>query len=298
MDYRELVDNQVLDYDMSVSNKAIGLRLADHSFFPIFSDETPVRKRMVLTTAQDGQDRMEIAFRRSGTQDLSGGEPFAVLTLENLAARDRGDPDIDLDVALNARGYLEATATERGTGNSRSLHVDLGDALPDDPYRVPPSLSDSDLFEERELAGPKKKGRTLAPLWILLLLLLFGAAGWLFYRILLQPDRPLPAAAPAPEVAVDPAPERVEAPAAVDEPAPPPPPPPAAVEEPAPPPPAPPQEMDYHIIWGDTLWDISKRFYGTPWLFPEIAERNLIRNPDLIYAEDNLILPDLRYLER
>ncbi|TVR71596.1 MAG: hypothetical protein EA427_04185, partial [Spirochaetaceae bacterium] len=204
MDYRELVDNQVLDYDMKVNNRSIGLRLADRSTLPIFSDSTPSRKRMVLTTTREGQDRVEIAFWR-------GGEPLAVLTLEDLESRAQGAPDIDLELAIDAEGYLDATARERGTGNSRSLHVELGDSILDDPYRVPSSLSDRDLFEERALPEPVRKRRTLAPLWIVLLLLLFGVAGWFFYRAVLQPDRPMAApvtlAPPAAPEAAVPAPE-------------------------------------------------------------------------------------------
>jgi nucleoid-associated protein YgaU len=44
----------------------------------------------------------------------------------------------------------------------------------------------------------------------------------------------------------------------------------------------------YQIQWGDTLWDISAAFYRNPWLFPQIARDNKIRNPDLIIAGSNL----------
>ena len=50
--------------------------------------------------------------------------------------------------------------------------------------------------------------------------------------------------------------------------------------------------VEYRIRRGDTLWDISETFYGTPWLFSELADANEITNPNLIYAEKDLEIPD------
>ncbi|MDX9800979.1 MAG: LysM peptidoglycan-binding domain-containing protein [Spirochaetia bacterium] len=67
-----------------------------------------------------------------------------------------------------------------------------------------------------------------------------------------------------------------------------------AVSAPVPAPPAPvaaepvkkaPESVRYRIKWGDTLWDISKTYYRTPWLYKKIARDNKIKNPDLIFAE-------------
>ena len=47
----------------------------------------------------------------------------------------------------------------------------------------------------------------------------------------------------------------------------------------------------YQIIWGDTLWRISERFYGERWLYPELAEINRLQDPDFIIAGHTLYLP-------
>ena len=48
----------------------------------------------------------------------------------------------------------------------------------------------------------------------------------------------------------------------------------------------------YWIRWGDTLWDISYSFYRTLWLYSKIAGANNITNPDLIYANTRLFIPE------
>jgi nucleoid-associated protein YgaU len=44
----------------------------------------------------------------------------------------------------------------------------------------------------------------------------------------------------------------------------------------------------YFIVWGDTLSSISRRHYGTAWLYKKIAWTNNISNPHLIYAGRSL----------
>ena len=95
---------------------------------------------------------------------------------------------------------------------------------------------------------------------------------------------PAPAAEPAPEaVTPPPAETTTEAPAAT------------VVEEPAAPvqpePSVEAKDTRYKIKWGDTLWDISDAYYRNPWLYPDIAKHNKIKNPNLIIAGTYLNIP-------
>jgi hypothetical protein len=72
-------------------------------------------------------------------------------------------------------------------------------------------------------------------------------------------------------------------------------PPPAAPEHPEAAPGAPAAAFGaheiYEIIWGDTLWRITERYYGDRDLYPELAEQNDLLDPDYIVAGQSLRLP-------
>ena len=50
-------------------------------------------------------------------------------------------------------------------------------------------------------------------------------------------------------------------------------------------------DVQYHIRWGDTLWDLSESYYKTPWKYPKIADYNHIKNPDLIISGTDILIP-------
>ena len=50
-------------------------------------------------------------------------------------------------------------------------------------------------------------------------------------------------------------------------------------------------EREYRVQWGDTLWRISESYYGDRSLYLQLAERNLLADPDLIISGQSLVLP-------
>jgi len=53
-----------------------------------------------------------------------------------------------------------------------------------------------------------------------------------------------------------------------------------------------PRIISYIIRWGDTLWDLSATYYRNPWLYGHLANFNEIKDPDLIYAGETLLIPE------
>ncbi|MDH5229203.1 MAG: chemotaxis protein CheW [Gammaproteobacteria bacterium] len=49
-----------------------------------------------------------------------------------------------------------------------------------------------------------------------------------------------------------------------------------------------PQQFVHKVQSGDTLWHIAKQYLGDPFLYPELARINKIKNPDIIYPGDTV----------
>jgi nucleoid-associated protein YgaU len=63
-----------------------------------------------------------------------------------------------------------------------------------------------------------------------------------------------------------------------------------------------PQEWNYTVVRGDCLWNIAKKkdYYGNGFAWPKIykANRDKIKNPDLIYPKQTFTIPKLTEEEK
>jgi len=299
----------------------IGVKLADGSFYSVLEEDFTGRKKLVVTTSRDNQDSVQIDLYR-GSQE--GAEAFiGSLMIENIQPAPKREPEIELQLGLDAEGNLEAFASDPMTGEKQSLSVSLsaaGDTAP---------LEDLDLegetqarpveepFGRKGLAGESypvgAEDRRKAPLeprrprvlavigFVLLGLLVLAGAAYLVWRLLdgeriprlfgggsevtrPEPGPPEPAEKPA---ATAPAAEKPAAPKPAAEK-------PVAAQPAAQPAAAQSAEAEgmwYRIVWGDTLWDLAGTYYRNPWLYPRLAKANKIPNPDLIIAGHRLFIP-------
>jgi hypothetical protein len=255
----------------------IGLKLADGEFYPVLEDGPASRKRLVVTTVQDGQPSVQIDLYRGSGQTVSDATYIGSLVVEGIPSMAKGEPDIRMDLGLAADGTLTAFAQEASTGASQSLKVSLEALSEEEKYEIPDfefdksehesSFSDDDfdgtdslpseedsaqlLHDVRseadaEEANEKPKGKTLRIVLVALaLVLLLGLIAFLVWKFLLSPSEsikapsaPIATSQPAPA----PEPAKIEAPTP-EEPAAAP----AAAPESAPevaPPPAPAKKKD------------------------------------------------------
>jgi chemotaxis signal transduction protein/LysM repeat protein len=50
------------------------------------------------------------------------------------------------------------------------------------------------------------------------------------------------------------------------------------------------EEVSHIVVKGDTLWSIAKRYINDPFRYPELARLSRIKNPDLIYPGDRVLI--------
>lgn len=309
-----------------MSENQIGVRLADGSFYPVMEQEFTGRKKLVVTTARDNQGTVQIDLFRGREGRADQGQYIGSLIIENIHPAPSREPQIELELGLDAQGRLDAVASDPLSGEKQSLSVDLPSleagelpTLGEAPLEVP----EAEAVEEPLLTGESYpigaadrrkehlERRRVKPLaligFILLGLIIIAGAAYLVWRLL--DGRPIPAlfggrgAAPveAGQPEEQPAAEqaqRVPEEAGAQPEA-------KAAEQAAPqaqpevkPPQAPPAAPGtggiwYRIKWGDTLWDLAATYYRNPWLYPRLAKANNIPNPDLIIAGRRLFIPKL-----
>ena len=197
-----------------MSNK-IGLKLADGEFYPVLEDGRASRKRLVVTTVQDGQPSVQIDLYRGEGKTVAGASYIGSLVVEGIPTMPKGEPDIRMDLALAEDGTLTAFAQEAATGASQSLKVSLETLSEEEKYEIPdfefskeeahekadfsdedfegtdslPSEADSaqllnDVRTDAETEKEKPKGKALRViliiLCILILALLLGFLVWKF----------------------------------------------------------------------------------------------------------------------
>ncbi|MFW5796263.1 MAG: LysM peptidoglycan-binding domain-containing protein [Alkalispirochaeta sp.] len=295
-----------------MSTTRIGVHLADHTFYPIMDDRAPGRKRVILSTSHPDQECVDIVLYRQRDGYAAEEERLGHVMLCDIAPGTPEESEIELTVHLEADGALEVTAVDRRSGNRRDVSIDRDGEIPgyeeDDAFTAGQvrDLLDDDLPQRKRRTGIA--GFVVA---LLVLLLLLGLVWWFFFadspggedatgtagsseEEVTAGDTPAtddtPGAESAPAVDdtpatddQDPATDNAiaddQTPAAGDT---------TASDTTTPDTPSPEQ---YEIKWGDTLWDISSMFYGTPRRFPEIADENKIPNPDLIFADDEIRIP-------
>ncbi len=141
-----------------MSKESIGLKLADGEFYPVLEDGVAARKRLVVTTVQDGQKSVQIDLYRGAGSRVEGSEYIGSLVIEDIPDMAKGEPDIRMDLGLTADGTLTAFAQEASTGASQSLKVTLQSLGEHEKYEIPDfkfsgSTPLTEVFEDEDLSG-------------------------------------------------------------------------------------------------------------------------------------------------
>ncbi len=298
-----------------MSDSTIGIKVADGSYYPILEQGFTGRKKLVVTTVKDNQEKVQIDLYRGNGSSLSEARYIGSLMVENIPPAAQGTPEIELLISLDENGELSAEASDKKTGESQKFATTLTTLPESETYAEPEFVMDdsqSELgIEEPALTGEAypvgEKDRReevlhkrtpnilLLVLFVILGIALVAAIAYFVYRAIQGPAAPAlnssTVTAPA-STAVQPAAPAATASTAA-----------AATTAQQVTLPQPSQsattattaqpssssvtttkQVNYLIKKGDTLWDISATYYRNPWLYPKLATANSIKNPDLIFA--------------
>jgi nucleoid-associated protein YgaU len=125
----------------------IGIKLADGSFYSVLEEDFTGRKKLVVTTSRDNQDSVQIDLYRGSEE---GAEAvLGSLLLENITPAPKREPEIELQLGLDAQGNLEAVASDPMSGEKKSLSLSLPSAGAEGS-----PLEELGLEEEETLARP------------------------------------------------------------------------------------------------------------------------------------------------
>jgi hypothetical protein len=247
---------------------------------------------------------MRVALYKSDAKTMGDAVCIGSLMLDNLKSLSKGEPSIQMIISSSADGTITADVLDPdnpGEGHAQHVTISLsaleeGGQIDDiSDFELESGAPPAGLYEEPLFTGETKKKKTspLGPILIVILILaLAGAAYWYFFiytKKTASAHKPPEAAQLTTAINKPAAKKPVPQPASVV-------PSPGGLlslknqdlrERPMPPVSSykaprriPRRGLVYRVRWGDTLWDISKTFYRTPWLYHHIARHNRIRDPD------------------
>lgn len=107
----------------------LGIKLADGSFFPIGEDNAPLRKRVILSTASDHQQQVNLTVLR---RELDGEVVVGSIVLSDIAPGTDDPAELELVLGLDADGNVDAQLTDPASGQYSSFAINLAD-LPTEP---------------------------------------------------------------------------------------------------------------------------------------------------------------------
>lgn len=138
-----------------MKESTIGIKIANGSYFPVLQENSTGKKKLVLTTVQDGQTNVQIDLYKGAGKEIADALYIGSLVIENIEQARRGDPEIELVLGVDKEGNLNASANDRKTGDTQNLSISLRTLSNDNTYDIPDfDLSDTPAPpEDYDFAG-------------------------------------------------------------------------------------------------------------------------------------------------
>jgi hypothetical protein len=256
-----------------LANAALGVRTADGSIVPLVDFRLAADNRLVFTTTADGQCRAVFDFYYRGPE---GWTYLDSLSLPHIPPARAGLPDLELQAHLDGQGDVRLQLLDPTTGKPAAFLLEARILRGLQADRPPAPVSPAG---RRPAADPSPQRRRTVLLALVACALLTAGGLLLAYN---ARHRRTFAESPAQQGPVPLSAEPASPPSAPAV---------ALPRPPSAPAPRPANTAAHRIAWGETLWRIAERYYGERGLYQELAESNILDNPDFIIAGESLRLP-------
>jgi nucleoid-associated protein YgaU len=172
----------------------IGIKIANGEFFAILPENVKTKKRLVLTTAHDGQESAQVDLYRSADASMADAQYVGTVIVDALKSRKQGEPSVELIVSSNGNGIISAEARDLENPiesnkshlvvsldalEEKSADIDIG--IPEFDLEVFDAMVAENVFSDasKSTVSPLRK---LAPALIagFCLLIVAAAALWFF----------------------------------------------------------------------------------------------------------------------
>jgi hypothetical protein len=101
----------------------IGIKIANGDFYPIIEENSPVKRRLVLTTVRDEQNNVQIDLFRSIAKSMLDAQYIGSLLVGNINSRPKGDPSIEMVISADKDGNIIAEAYDLDSGPDGERHI-------------------------------------------------------------------------------------------------------------------------------------------------------------------------------
>ena len=132
---------------------SIGIKMADGSLYPVLEQGFVGDKQLVLTTVRDDQTEVHIdLYHGAGEQAVESSKYIGSLIIENIQSSPKGDPEIMVLLGKGDDGTLNASASDRLTGEEQSLSVSLTSVEVEEMFEIPDFEFEKSGDEDAETA--------------------------------------------------------------------------------------------------------------------------------------------------
>ncbi len=139
-----------------MSDSTIGIKVADGSYYPVIDVDYRGTKKLVLTTAKDNQERVQVDLYRGAGAALAAATYIDSLVIENIPPAAQGEPEIELLIGIDDNGQLMAEAFDESTGERQRFDTSLTSIRaqsPEDTFPLDEPLTELTLDEAPVLAA-------------------------------------------------------------------------------------------------------------------------------------------------